>query len=73
MEAFAEFYRVLFGHAISLDYYWQQPDRVAELLSQAGLVMYARLLREPDEAEKVPRAHLTARKPADAGDRRSQC
>jgi hypothetical protein len=36
----------------------------AELLSQAGFVVVARLLREPDQgAEKVQRAYLLARKP----------
>lgn len=38
-------------------------DRVAELLSQAGFVVVARLLREPDETEKVQQTHLRARKP----------
>lgn len=52
-----------FGHAVSLDVYRWSPDRVAELLEQAGLVVDARLLREPDETEKVPQAHLLARKP----------
>jgi hypothetical protein len=40
-------------------------------LSQAGLVVRARLMREPDEdgdfPEKTPQAFLLARKPADAG------
>lgn len=52
-----------FGHTMSLDFYRQQPDRVAELLHQAGLVVVARLLREPDETEKVQQAYLLARKP----------
>jgi hypothetical protein len=60
-----------FGHAISLDFHRRQPDSVAELLSQAGLVVRARLMREPDEdgdfPEKTPQAFLLARKPADAG------
>ncbi|MGB6164243.1 MAG: methyltransferase domain-containing protein [Pseudonocardiaceae bacterium] len=51
-----------FGHAVSLDFYRWSPDRVAELLSQAGFVVVARLLREPDETEKVQQAHLLARK-----------
>jgi SAM-dependent methyltransferase len=59
-----------FGHAVSLDFHRRQPDRVAELLCQAGLVMRARLLREPDDqgdfAEKVPQAFLLVRKAADA-------
>jgi hypothetical protein len=55
-----------FGHAISLDAYRLPPDRVAEQLSQAGLVMHTRLLREPYQAvETVQQAYLLARKPAD--------
>lgn len=58
-----------FGHAISLDFHRRQPDSVAELLSQAGLVMRARLLRERDDdgdfTEKTQQAFLLARKPAD--------
>jgi ubiquinone/menaquinone biosynthesis C-methylase UbiE len=54
-----------FGHAITLDYYLRQPDRVAELLTQSGLVVHARLVREPDQGETVQRAYLLARKPAD--------
>jgi SAM-dependent methyltransferase len=59
------------GHAISLDFHRRHPDRVAELLSQAGLVVRARLLREPDDygdfPEKTQQAFLLARKPTDAG------
>ncbi|HEY3140089.1 MAG TPA: class I SAM-dependent methyltransferase [Acidimicrobiales bacterium] len=51
-----------YGHAISLDAYRLAPDRVAELLNQAGLVVHARLLREPHEPEKVQQAYLLARK-----------
>jgi SAM-dependent methyltransferase len=51
-----------FDHKVSLAYRWS-PDRVAELLSQAGLVEFARLLREPDETERFQRGHLLARKP----------
>ena len=54
-----------FGHAVSLDFYRRQPDRVAELLRQSGLVVHARLLREPGEGvEKVQQAFLLASKPA---------
>jgi hypothetical protein len=48
----------------------RQPDRVAELLSQAGLVVRARLLREPDDdgdfTERTQQAFLLARKPVGA-------
>lgn len=61
-----------YGHELSLDVYWVSPDRVAEMLSRTGLVVDARLIREPDEQEK-PRqgqqAYLVARKPVkSAGD-----
>jgi SAM-dependent methyltransferase len=52
-----------FGHAVSLDFHRLSPDRVTDLLRQAGFVVDARLLREPDETEKVQQAHLLARKP----------
>jgi hypothetical protein len=56
-----------FGHAVSLDIYRRSPDDVTDLLRAAGLVVFARLLRDADEAdpaEKGPRAYLLARKPA---------
>lgn len=56
------------GHAVSLDFHRLQPDHVAGLLSQAGLDMQARLLREPagdgDFAERAQQAFLLARNPA---------
>jgi SAM-dependent methyltransferase len=58
------------GHEISLDFHRRQPDRVAELLRQAGLVVRARMLREPDTdgnfRETTPQGFLLARKPIDA-------
>jgi SAM-dependent methyltransferase len=58
------------GHAISLDFHHRQPDGVAALLGQAGLVVRARLLREPDEdgdfPERAQQAFVLARKPPDA-------
>jgi SAM-dependent methyltransferase len=52
-----------YGHSVSLDAYRLSPDRIAELLSQAGLVVHARLLREPEGHEKVQQALLLVRKP----------
>ena len=56
------------GHPVSLDFHRRQPDRVAELLGQAGLVVRARLLREPDAGgdfpERTQQAFVLARKPA---------
>src|SRR5205085_1810410 len=43
-----------FGHLVSLDFYRFQPDRVAQLLDEAGLAVFARLLREPDQTERGP-------------------
>lgn len=56
-----------FGHPVSLDFRRRQPDRIAELLAQAGLTVRLRMLREPDETvgESTPQACLAARKPAD--------
>ena len=51
-----------FGHEISLDYYWRTPDTVAAHLGKAGLPVQARVLREPVEGEKRPRAFVLARK-----------
>jgi hypothetical protein len=53
-----------YGHAVSLDAYRLSPDRVADLLGRAGLVVHARVIREPDDAEKVQQAYLLARKSA---------
>lgn len=53
-----------YDHTVSLDAYRLPPDRVAELLTQAGLVVYARLLREPEQPEKVQQAYLLARRRA---------
>lgn len=53
-----------FGQRISLDYYWRTPESVAARLQQAGLELYARVVREPEDGETLPRAFLLARKPA---------
>ncbi|MDW4908498.1 class I SAM-dependent methyltransferase [Streptomyces sp. ADMS] len=52
-----------FGHRMSLDYWFRTPDRVAGLLTKAGLTPHAQTVREPDEDETRPRAFLLARKP----------
>lgn len=57
-----------FGHVVSLDFYRFQPDRVAQLLDEAGLGVYARLLREPDETERVQQAYVLARRPTTTGE-----
>jgi SAM-dependent methyltransferase len=59
------------GHPVALDYRWRRPEWVAELLGQAGLIVRARLVREPDDdgdfPEREPQAFLLARKPAQRG------
>ncbi|WP_410639022.1 class I SAM-dependent DNA methyltransferase [Amycolatopsis sp. lyj-346] len=53
-----------YGHDVSLDAYRLQPDFVAGLCAAAGLVVEARLVREPQGPyEKTPQAYLLARKP----------
>jgi SAM-dependent methyltransferase len=51
------------GHPVSYESYLLPPDRIATLLGQAGLIVTARLLQEPDEWAKGPHACLLARKP----------
>lgn len=41
-----------YGHELSLDVYWMPPEHIAELVSKAGLVLDAQLIREPDESER---------------------
>lgn len=55
-----------YGHEISLDAYRLSPDRIVELLSQAGFVAQARLVREPAGREKTQQAYLLLRKPMTA-------
>ncbi|MFE0605294.1 class I SAM-dependent DNA methyltransferase [Streptomyces sp. NPDC058892] len=50
------------GDPVGLDVYRIPPDRIAALLSGAGLAEVARLLREPTPCETSPQAFLLARK-----------
>ena len=54
------------GQAVSVDLHERQPDAVAALLADAGLVVRARLIREPDDegdfTERTQQAFLLARK-----------
>lgn len=53
-----------YGHDLSLDVYRFPPERISELLRQAGFVEVARLVRAADaEYEKTPQAYLLVRKP----------
>jgi SAM-dependent methyltransferase len=51
-----------YGHAIELDAYRLPPDRIADLLGDAGFVVHARLLREPTPPERTQQAYIMARK-----------
>jgi SAM-dependent methyltransferase len=50
-----------YGHDLSLDVYWLEPDHVAKLAQDAGLREVARLVRAADESEKGPQGYFLAR------------
>ncbi|MFJ6773283.1 class I SAM-dependent methyltransferase [Kitasatospora sp. NPDC091257] len=52
-----------FGHPVSLDFRRLRPERVEELVREAGLPVTSRTVREPEGDEKTPQAYLLARKP----------
>ncbi|MFF8798094.1 class I SAM-dependent methyltransferase [Streptomyces globisporus] len=51
------------GHPVSYESYLLPPDRIAELLKQAGFVLTARLVEEPSEGAERTFATLLAQKP----------
>jgi SAM-dependent methyltransferase len=51
-----------FGRTVTLDFHRWSPDRLAELLAEAGFAVDARLVREADATERTPQACLLARK-----------
>jgi SAM-dependent methyltransferase len=53
-----------YGHTISLDAWRLDPGTVTSLLEEAGLVVDARLIRQPDAREKSPQAFIVARRPS---------
>ncbi|MYS87574.1 class I SAM-dependent methyltransferase [Embleya scabrispora] len=60
-----------FGRAVSLDFHRRRPERIAGLVTDAGLTMHAQMIREPDPGEGVrptQHAYLSARKPLPAQD-----
>jgi SAM-dependent methyltransferase len=61
------------GHPIALDFHQRPPMWVAERLHRAGLMVRARLLREPDDGgdfqERRQQGFLLARKPAQQRER----
>jgi ubiquinone/menaquinone biosynthesis C-methylase UbiE len=51
------------GHGVALDFHRHRPERVAELLDEAGLRVHARTVREPEEGrERTAQAYLLARR-----------
>ncbi|MEV5297332.1 class I SAM-dependent DNA methyltransferase [Amycolatopsis methanolica] len=53
-----------YGHTVTYDAYRLPPDRITELLADAGLPVTARLIREPAfEYETTPQAYLLAHCP----------
>jgi SAM-dependent methyltransferase len=49
-----------YGHEITLAAYRWRPDRLAELLADAGFIVDARLVRAPAAPEKTEQAYLVA-------------
>lgn len=52
-----------YGHEIACDVHLHSPDRVADGLTGAGLVVTTRVLREPEGRERTPQAYLLACRP----------
>jgi SAM-dependent methyltransferase len=53
-----------YGHAVSYVSYRLSPDRVVDLLAEAGFDLHTRVIREPEgEYEKTPQAYVLLRKP----------
>ena len=53
-------------HDIDLDFYLRSPDDVARMLSAAGFIPVARMLREAAELERLPRVAMLVRKQSGA-------
>ena len=51
-----------YGHAVSLVVHRRPPEKVAELLVEAGLDVHAELLRGPEHGEKCSQGFLLARR-----------
>lgn len=55
-----------FGKEVALDFNRLSPDHIANLLTEAGFTVTARVRREPEGTERVPQASLLARKEREA-------
>jgi ubiquinone/menaquinone biosynthesis C-methylase UbiE len=53
-----------FGKPVTLEFHRRQPDAVTAMLESAGFEVRTRMVREPEENERVPQAYLLARGPA---------
>ena len=51
-----------FGRTFGVDFHRWTPERLAELLAEAGFVVHARLVREADGVEPTPQAYVLAHK-----------
>lgn len=49
-----------YGHAVSLDVHLFQPDQLAEMLSESGLVVDARMVRRPQGREQRDQGFILA-------------
>ncbi len=47
---------------IGMDAYRMQPDQLAHQLSNVGVHVHSRVVRDPDDLETLPQAYLLARK-----------
>ncbi|TDO33811.1 methyltransferase family protein [Kribbella sp. VKM Ac-2527] len=57
----------LFGTPISIHWYRQQPDEVADLLREAGFDLWMTAVREREDTESPPRGYLLAHKSSSTG------
>lgn len=53
-----------YGHAVSIDAYRLAPENIAQLLSDAGLLVHTRICREPIGNERSPQPYVMAARPS---------
>lgn len=51
------------GHPVDLLFHRRRPERMAALLEAAGLPVHAQTVRQAEDEERTPQAHLLARRP----------
>jgi SAM-dependent methyltransferase len=51
------------GMPVSVDWYRQRPDELADLLREAGFDLWTTAVREPEDSESVAQGYILARKP----------